>query len=228
MGVAGPVGVLVGLASEARLVRKAGRSLSPPPRLAISAADPARAAAQAQRLSEDGAAGLLSFGLAAGLDPALSSAALLLPSEVVDPEGRRWPTDSAWRGSVDLDAESRALAGCDSLLKTPADKAALARVSGAVAADMESHLLARAAAEAGLPFLVLRAVADAADLALPPPAWDALDAEGRSRGLLVAARLLRAPWHLPALLALGRAAARAERALGGALAVAGSRLLILR
>lgn len=225
--LAGRVGVLVGLASEARLVRRAARRLDLQVALEIGAADPGRAEAGARRLAAAGAAGLVSFGLAAGLDPALGPGRLLLPETVLDPDGRRWPTDPAWRGALGLDAETGPLAGCDALLRSPADKAALARASGAAAADMESHLLARAAGEAGLPFLVLRAVADPAGLALPPPAWDAIDAAGRSRGLAVAARLLRAPRHLPAMLALARAAARAERALGGALAVAGRSLLRL-
>ncbi|MEX0759575.1 MAG: hypothetical protein WD100_08355, partial [Tistlia sp.] len=82
-------------------------------------------------------------------------------------------------------------------------------------------------ARAGLPFLVLRAVADPAGLALPPAALDALDERGRSRGWAVAGRLLAAPRQLPALLALARAAAAAERALGGALLVAGRPLLRL-
>ncbi|SME93349.1 adenosylhomocysteine nucleosidase [Tistlia consotensis] len=227
MAGARPVGVLVGLASEARLLRRAARGLTPAPLIEVSAADPARAEAAAARLVAAGAAGLVSFGLAAGLDPALPPGSLLLPSEVVDPEGRRWPADAAWRGRLGLEAGAAPLAGCDLLLKTAADKAALAAASGAASADMESHLLARAAAGAGLPFLVLRAVADPAGLALPPAAWNVLDAEGRSRGLLVTGRLLRAPGQLPALLALARAAGRAERALGGALAVAARRLLVL-
>ncbi len=222
-----PVGVLVGLAAEARLVRRAAKGLDPQPLVAVSAADPARAEALAHELVAADAGGLLSVGLAAGLDPALPPGRLLLPTEVLDPDGRRWPTDAGWRGRVDLDAEPGPLAGCDSLLKTVADKAALARTGGALAADMESHRLARVAAAAGLPFLVLRAVADPAGLALPPAAWDAVDHEGRSRGLAVAGRLLRDPRQLPALLALARAAGRAERSLGGALAVAGRRLLVL-
>lgn len=222
-----PVGVLVGLASEARLVRRAAHRLGLEVPVEISAADPERAEAGARRLVAAGAAGLVSFGLAAGLDPALAPGTLLLPEAVLDPDGRRWPSSPAWRGALGLSGEAAPLAGCETLLKTREDKARLRAASGAAAADMESHRLARVAAEAGLPLLVLRAVADPAGLALPPPAWDAIDAGGRSRGLRVAGRLLRAPRHLPALLELARAAGRAERALGGALAVAGRGLLRL-
>lgn len=217
--------MLVGLAAEARLLRRAAVGLSPRPLIAVSAADPRRAEVEARRLAGADVAGLISFGLAAGLAPGLPAGTLLLPESVLDPDGRRWPTDAAWRERLGLTAEAGVLAGCDGLLRTVADKASLA--GDAVAADMESHLLARAAAAAGLPFLVLRAVADPAGLALPPPAWEAVDEAGRSRGLRVAGRLLAAPRHLPAMLALARAANRAERALGGALAVAGRRLLLL-
>ncbi len=62
------------------------------------------------------------------------------------------------------------IAGADRPLVTPSQKQALFAATGAAAADMESHVAARAAAKHGLPFAVLRVVADPAERGLPPAA----------------------------------------------------------
>jgi hypothetical protein len=67
---------------------------------------------------------------------------------------------------------------------------------------MESHVVAAVAREHGLPLLVLRAIADPADRAIPGPALAGLGPDGDARPLAVALRLLAAPWTLPALLRL--------------------------
>jgi hypothetical protein len=101
-----------------------------------------------------------------------------------------------------------ALAGSARLLASPAAKAVLHATSGAHALDMESHLVAAAAAAAGVPFLVVRAIADPVGRALPPLAQSALGPEGEMRPAAVLAGLLRRPQDLAALLRLGRDSAR--------------------
>ena len=52
------------------------------------------AAAASQRLIEKGVAGLISFGLAGGLDPALTPGAVLVPATVLL-DAERWDADRA-------------------------------------------------------------------------------------------------------------------------------------
>jgi adenosylhomocysteine nucleosidase len=92
---------------------------------------------------------------------------------------------------------------------TPSRKAALNRQSGAIAVDLESHLVAEAAAAAGLPFAALRAVADPAERALPPAALIGLDATGHPALGRILLSLARQPAQLPALLRLARDTRRA-------------------
>src|SRR5690348_3529706 len=91
--------------------------------------------------------------------------------------------------------------------------AALNRQSAAIAIDLESHLVADAAAAAGLPFAVLRAVADPAGRALPPAALIGLDAAGRPALGRILWSLMRQPAQLPALLQVARDTRRALAAL---------------
>jgi adenosylhomocysteine nucleosidase len=73
---------------------------------------------------------------------------------------------------------------------------------------MESHLVAEAASRAGLPFLVVRALADASSQEIPAAARHALGPDGAVRAAAVLAGLLRRPQDLAGLLRLGRDSAR--------------------
>jgi adenosylhomocysteine nucleosidase len=198
------LGVLCGLVAEADILRRAAPSKD---RLlvAITAARPGRARACAERLVAEGATGLVSFGLAGGLDPALEPGALLLPQRVIGPDGAVYPTDSKWRRSLEAMTGAEAasvLLGSDAVVATPADKARLFCETGAAAVDMESHAAASVAAAAKLPFLVVRAVADPAGRTIPRAALAGLDAEGRTLILPVILALTKRPGELPGLLRL--------------------------
>jgi len=78
---------------------------------------------------------------------------------------------------------------------------------------MESHILGKVADAAGLPFLIVRAVSDHAGRDLPPSALCGTAPDGSVRPGAVIARLMTRPQDLPGLIALGRASARAHRAL---------------
>lgn len=176
------------------------------------------------------ARGLLSCGLAGGLDPALAAGTLLLPARILAADGEAFDVDPGWhrRALARLQAlgpvATGPLAGASGLLTHPAQKQALHQASGAVAADMESAALARWAARRRLPFLVLRVLLDPAPVALPSWSQVALRPDGTTNMAALVLALLRQPGELPALprLALGvrSAAARwraALRALGPAL-----------
>lgn len=161
--------------------------------------------AAAKLISEDKVSALLSFGLAGGLDPALTPGSILVAESVISPEGRNYlshaPLVEALRRFAP-DAVAGSIAGTEAVVARVADKRALHSATGAVAVDMESHAIARAADESGAPFAVLRVIADPASRALPSAALGALSADGKIMSGRVLGRLLRHPWQLPALLLL--------------------------
>ena len=167
--------------------------------------------AAASRLAAQGIAGLVSFGLAGGLDPALAAGTILVPS-VVLLEADRWDADSALMdrlGGPTLGA----LYGGGEIVATARAKAALHARTGAVAVDLESAAVATVARRHGLPFAALRAVCDTASRDLPHAALVALDSAGRIGTLRVGAAVLARPWQLPALIELAGDAARARHTL---------------
>ncbi len=199
------VGVVVGLAAEARIARKLGHPV------AIGGGGAAGAEQAARRLVADGATALLSFGLCGGLDPALRPGTLLVPHTVLDGAVRLAadPTLAARFGGF----TPHLLLGGTQIAATVADKQHLREVTGAAAIDLESGAVARIAIAAGLPFAAVRAVCDLAGEDLPPAALIALDAKGAIGLVRVLASLAAHPGQLPALLALARHAAAGRRSL---------------
>jgi adenosylhomocysteine nucleosidase len=205
----GQVGVLTGLAMEARCLRGLDAVV------ACSSARAQQARAEALRLVEEGVAGLVSFGLAGALDPALRPGDLVIAEAVILPGGWRLEVDAGWRARLGAasGAHLGAVAGSDRLLATAAMKREVRERTGALAVDMESHVVAEAAAAAGLPFAVIRAIGDPAERALPLTALAFVNPQGRIRAGAVIGILAR-PLELAALLRLGletRAALRTLR-----------------
>jgi hopanoid-associated phosphorylase len=162
-------------------------------------------------------AGIISFGVAGGLDPALAPGAVVIATSVCDEfSGQSTPADPAWVRALMRalpQAVSGALAGSDTAVATLADKAALHAASGALAVDMESHIAARIARRHGLPFAACRVVIDPATRAVPPLALAGMGSDGRTDVGAVMAGLLKSPWQLPALMRLGRDASAARGSL---------------
>jgi adenosylhomocysteine nucleosidase len=197
------LGIVTGLAAEARLARPLGL-------VEAGGGTPEGAEAAAGRLAARGAAGLISFGLAGGLDPSLRPGAVVVPVDVLE-GARRYPTDVAL--SSRLGGAAGTLLAAGHVVTEAAAKAALFATTGASAVDLESGAVARVAARHGLPFAVLRAVCDPAGRTLPAAALVALDEGGAIVVLRVALAVLRRPGQIPALIALARDAAAARRAL---------------
>jgi adenosylhomocysteine nucleosidase len=174
---------------------------------------PSGAREAAEALAGQGVGALMSFGLAGGLDPALAAGMLVVPRRVVSAAGV-WSTDPALTGACGGSTAESIFAGRN-IVPTAAEKAALHRLTGAAAIDLESGEVAAAAARHDLPFVVVRAICDPADRDLPPAALAALNSAGAIGLGRVLASLLRAPWQLPLLLALARDAAAARRTLAG-------------
>jgi len=215
--VAASVGVIVGVQAEARCLAGLGVLVG------CSGARPARLRAEAARLLGAGVQGLVSFGLAGALVSELAPGELVVAEAVVLPDGRRLAVDADWRRRLVavVGGGGGTLAGSERLVASAAAKAALHAATGACAVDMESHVVAGAAAAAGLPFVLVRAIADPSGRAIPPSARHALGADGEVRPAAVLAGLLRRPQDLAALLRLGRDSARAFATLRRVAALAG-------
>lgn len=166
----------------------------------------------------EGVTALLSFGIAGGLDPALRAGDLVVGTRVRG-RGGAWATDPVWAATLARVTGARlgAVAGAAGVVADPGAKRALRRATDALVVDLESEAVAILAAARGLPFAVLRAVADTAADALPRAAAVGLTADGRMAPGRVALALLRRPGELPGLL---RAAARARVALAALRGVA--------
>lgn len=218
MSPSAPPGFVVGLAAEARLL---ARALGSSCRIACAGADPERAREGAARLLAEGAGALISFGLAGGLDPALAPGDLVLPERVVAPGGEAIATDDDWRArwsaaatTAGLPTTGGTLIDSAGIVTTVADKEALHRSSGAVAADMESYAVAAAAAESGVPFAAVRAVADPAGRSLPSSVIGLIGPDGMPDIDRLILRLCVRPWECPALFRLRRDADAALASLG--------------
>ncbi|HEX9790448.1 MAG TPA: hypothetical protein VGA60_07285 [Kiloniellales bacterium] len=204
------IAVVTGLAAEAKLIQKAHRRAGrDAPPMACAGADSGRAQAHAARLIAEGATVLLSFGLCGGLDPALRPGDLLLAETVLLPDGTRLPTSAPHRHRLRARLETAGirsvggtLAGSDGPVATAEAKRAHFAQTGACAVDMESHGVAGAAQAAGVPMLVLRAVADPAARTLPRAALAVVGPDGRLRVFRALATMYVRPWEGPALVRL--------------------------
>lgn len=215
-------GFVTGLAIEASVLRRgtAGHDPGIAGRVACAGADAARARRLAEDLVAAGARALVSFGVAGGLDPALGPGDVVLPETVVAPGGAALATDAAWRSRLleaaeveGLELRGGGLAGSDRAVATVSGKRALFAASGALAVDMESHAVALAAQAAGVPLVVIRAVIDPADRALPKAVLGSIAPNGRARTGLVTVRLMLRPWETPRVHRLRRDMAVALGAL---------------
>jgi adenosylhomocysteine nucleosidase len=101
------------------------------------------------------------------------------------------------------------IAGIDRALSIPCDKRALNAATGATAVDMESHVVADLAARHGLPFAVVRAIADPVGRAIPRAALVGMRSDGTMNAVACLRLLVRDPSQVPALVRIGVDTSRA-------------------
>ena len=190
-----------------------------------------RAEAAATRLLNSGASALVSWGIAGGLDPSLEPGTVVVPEVVLGSEGGLLHVDAEWRDRLLARINDRvptslgSVLHADEVVALPKDKRELYERWQAAAVDMESAGVARVADDAGVPWLVLRAVADTADRELPMAVTRVSDDSGRLRLGAVFGLVFR-PSLWPALIALGRANAAAGRSMRRVWAAAGPDLAL--
>jgi adenosylhomocysteine nucleosidase len=224
-----PIGIVSALEAEAGTLGPAARhgaelrQLADGALLAVSGIGWTAAAAAARRLALAGAGGLVSFGLAGGLDPTLICGAVLLPEEVVagdgmEPGGAVLPVSREWRQRLRAALPDSCIVCGGRLLTSrrpiaqPRAKTNAWRHAGAVAVDMESAAIAQVAEQARLPFIVLRVIVDTAADELPAAVL-AASLGGRLRVGRLIGGLLRAPGDLGALIRLSARYRIARRVL---------------
>jgi adenosylhomocysteine nucleosidase len=231
------VGVVAALASEARalgpslprggafplseLALLGGGSL-----LAVSGIGRIAAQAAARALVEAGVSALVTFGMAGGLDPSLQPGSVVLPRELISPDGKRYAACQSWRERVAASVSPLHAVTEGTLLTsayaidTPAEKAAAFHRTGAAAVDMESSAVAEVAAQHNLPFIAARVIVDTAADRLPR-AVVAASRAGRVQFGRLLAGMVMAPGEVAALIRLAqryRIAMRSLRAIGAYLA----------
>jgi len=201
-----------GLEAEAKIARRAGLG-------AVVGGGDHRRTVKVVEEAASAAECLVSFGIAGALKPGLRAGDIILSTEVVD-DDRRWLSSDPLQARIaDLIDEVGAIEGpvlgAQIALATRRDKRRAWKETGAIAVDLESIVVARAAAALGIPFVVLRAIADPAARELPPAALVPLAEDGTPALGQVLASVLRRPKQLPNLLTVAREARQALQALVG-------------
>ena len=210
-----PILIVTGLVQEARIAAGPGMTVI------CSSSDPQQLRALLTVFDPSTIRGVISFGVAGGLDPSLRSGDVVVATEVL-------AGDTRWLAGLSLNEELIAsvalgrrrvvrggLAGVEEVVVARDGKAALRSETGAAAVDMESHIAAAYAAEAGLPFAALRVISDPASRALPGLARSAIKPNGDIDLRKVLSGLARNPMSLRALVSTGIDFNRALRSLRG-------------
>lgn len=199
-----------GLAAEAKIARAAGFPV------VVGAGDRERTASLVEGALQRTNC-LVSFGIAGALSPQLRPGDIIVSGEVVAADGS-WRAEPPFCDGItalarDLGAYEGPVLGTGTILASRAEKRRAWIETGALAVDLESDVVARAAAVAGIPFVVVRTIADGPLRALPPAALIPLAADGTPRLGRVMASVLRRPRQLANLIGLARETRRALLAL---------------
>jgi adenosylhomocysteine nucleosidase len=184
----------VGLAFEARIAAAPGV-------LVVCRTAGSELEAVADTAVRQGYRGMISFGVAGGLASHLRAGDWVVASAIRESQTVR-PTDAVWSRKL-LGLISGAIhapiVGVDDAVAHPAKKRELYKATGAVAVDMESHVVARVAAEHKLSFAAVRVVVDPAHREVPPAALIGMRPDGRANVAAVLRDVIARPSQLGAL-----------------------------
>jgi hopanoid-associated phosphorylase len=188
---------LVGLTFEAKIAAGPGV-------LAICRGGGPQTAELIQLAVRAGCRSIISFGVAGGLAPDLVPGDCVVASAIIDQAAAR-ATDPLWSRNL-LEAIPNArhgpIIGVNHVVSDPASKQKLHAVTGAIAVDMESHLVTRLAALYGLAFAAVRVVVDPAHRPVPSAAVLAMGPGGSADLAAMLYDVLERPSQLVALMRL--------------------------
>jgi len=162
---------------------------------------------------------LVSFGIAGGLAPELEAGTIVVSGQVVS-EGYHWAIEPSARQQLSRFARSIGaveglVLGASTFLATQIEKKQAWAATDALSVDLESDIVARIATTLGIPFIVLRSIADTAQRDLPPAALFRLTTGGKPDFSSIVAAVLRRPVQLAGMIGLARETAIALAALIG-------------
>jgi adenosylhomocysteine nucleosidase len=214
--------VVVGMAFEARIAARLGVPV-------VCGGDGKHLERSLARAMAAGCKGLISFGVAGGLAPELKPGICIIGSGVIV-DGEERPTDARWSHRLQRiipDTVYGPLLGVREPVALAQDKRALHQKTGALAVDMESHVVARAAAAHGVPLAAIRVVVDPVERTIPRSALAGARPDGTIDPLAVVRSLMRYPRDLIGLMrmSLDARAARATLVQGSTLLGPGLGLL---
>lgn len=164
---------------------------------------------------EAGCRSIISFGVAGGLAPDLRPGDWIVASEVLDAHTTR-PTHPVWsRNLLETIPEVRygRVIGVPTPLADPQAKRELHARTGAIAVDMESHIVAQFAAAHGMSFAVARVIVDPAHRRVPDAALLALRPGGGTNLAAIVREVLAKPAQVFPLLRIAGDAYAARSAL---------------
>lgn len=213
------IGIVCGLQLEADWLDAAWTTMAGRVEIVVAGMGPARAFDAARQLATSGANALVSWGSAAGLDPAVGPGTVVLPRRVLSTSGVAFEADRAWLRRItgalgpSVPLSSGDLAEAGRILADAGAKAELGRQTGAVAADMESAAVAQAAVEADIPWIAVRAIADPAGEALPDAVLHAIGDDGAIDPAAVIRSAATSIHGMRSLLQLRRHHAAARRSM---------------
>jgi hopanoid-associated phosphorylase len=197
---------LVGLAFEARIAAGPG--------VLVICRGPD--IAETLRLAfEAGCRSIISFGVAGGLAPDLRPGDWIVASEVINGETVR-PTHTVWsRNLLETIPEVRygPVVGVPAPVADPLEKQDLHARTGAIAVDMESHIVAEFAAAHGMSFAVARVIVDPAHRRVPDAALIGLRPGGGTNLAAILREVLAKPAQVLPLLRIAGDAYAARSAL---------------
>ncbi|MDR3449090.1 MAG: hypothetical protein P4M15_04985 [Alphaproteobacteria bacterium] len=190
------LGILCGLEDEAKIARQIPGAI-----VACAAARPGKARELARGLITQGATRLMSFGIAGALDGSVLLGDLFIGTRIASAKGG-WDCDAAWGDQLAAKlphAKRGGVYGSEVIVDTVAGKAALHQGTGCAIVDMESQCMAEIAAEAKLPFTVVRAVCDDANMNVPDVVMASIDEDGSINIGYAVGHILRHPLQIPDL-----------------------------
>ncbi len=206
--------VVVGMAFEARIAAGLGVPV-------ICGGDGSRLEGALTRAMAAGCGGLISFGVAGGLAPDLKPGTCVIGSSILNDTDNH-PTDARWAQRlmrIIPDAVHGPILGVREPIAHASAKHSLHRQTGAIAVDMESQVVARAAQRHGVPLAAIRVVIDPAERTIPRSALAGTRPDGTVDPFAVVRSLMRYPRDLAGLVRMtfDARAARATLVRGSAL-----------